>query len=130
VIVVRRLQDDERSMVFADWIRSYRTSLDVIGVLPRDYDTGMDRRVKHILARCPVYGAVHSDVPGEVLGWCCTDGRTVHYVYVKHAARRHGVASELVLACAPDARRYSHRTYVVRDIDLGPMTFDPFEADT
>lgn len=130
MIVVRPLRDDERHMVFSDWIRSYRRgSVDVAGVDPARFHVGMDRRVRRLLASSIVNVAVHSDVPDSVLGWCCASGEVIHYVYVKSDARRHGIATELVMGTAPHARFHSHRTYTLRDIELGPLTFDPFGAE-
>lgn len=68
--------------------------------------------------------AVDSQNPDSILGWIWADvvdtALVIHYIYVKHAFRRRGVAKMLVQlvkdAEKPPAIMYTHRTNVVPKI--------------
>ena len=60
-------------------------------------------RPAHILA-CDVYVATLPDAPDEWIGWIAHHGDIVAYVYVREAARRMGVAAELLAYAAASAQ--------------------------
>lgn len=61
------------------------------------------------LLACTVYVATLPDSPAEWIGWIASLGDIVAYVYVREAARRMGVASELLAYAAAAAQVSSVR---------------------
>ena len=106
--LIRPMLPSERVMVTSDWVRSYLGAWRVKGA--------SERLLWHLLWT-HVDGLIH---PGNTvvyarlgpdcapLGWACGESDRIHYVYVRHAARRCGIATELVQAVSPDARGYTH----------------------
>lgn len=71
------------------------------------YDPGQDARIDRLLFRSHVLVAFFPEVPDEVLGWSAVEGDALHYVYVKAAYRRRGIATGLVEG---RAKWYTHAT--------------------
>lgn len=127
MIFVRAMTAADRPFVFGTWLASYQQALDVRGVRPDTYKAGMTARIAALLARGRTVVAVETAAPTAGLGWCCSEGDTVHFVYVKRDARRHGVATAML---PPEARAYSHRTYLVQHLRrAATMQFDPFAIE-
>ncbi len=76
-------------------------------VLKEVYDAGMDKRIDRLLFRSHVLVAFFPEVPDEVLGWSAIEGDALHYIYVKAAYRRRGIATGLVEG---RAKWYTHAT--------------------
>lgn len=71
------------------------------------YDEGQDRRIDRLILSSYVIVAFFPEVPDEILGWACLKGDTLHYVYVKAAYRRKGIATGLA---AGQILHYTHAT--------------------
>lgn len=98
----------ERRMVTADWVRSYLGAWRVKGASERLLWHLTWQHVDGLINPSNTVVAEHLSHPGTPLAWACGEPDRVHYVYVRHAARRLGLATELVQAVSPDARGYTH----------------------
>ncbi len=78
------------------WFESYRRG----GLAPQVafdvYKDGQGHLIDLLLDSHGAWVAFHPEVPDEIIGWSCADGRTLHYVYVKQAYRHYGIASRLL----------------------------------
>lgn len=97
---------------FARWIQ---WDMSPTGPRPRAsyMESGVYFREQHkliesCLSRGQLWLASDAEVEDAVWGWALAEGPVLHYVYVKDAFRRVGVASRLVAAIAP--REFSHWT--------------------
>jgi GNAT superfamily N-acetyltransferase len=126
--------DEAKSLIYATWLRSYKSSSPRAKNIPRDVFFAEHHDViAGILDRSTteVKLAVLPDDPDVVLGWAVTEPGIVHYVYVKHMLRRHGLATAL-LAHVQRPFTYTHWTYVVHDLEkyTEGCTFNPYLVAT
>lgn len=126
--------DDAKNLIFATWLRSYEASSMMSKLIPRDTFFAEHHKVlERIFARTPtVKLAVLPDQPDVVLGYAVTEGQVVHYVYVKPAFRRYGIATSLLQACGIKPKYiYTHHTYILRtDLHnkVKDATFNPYKV--
>ena len=110
---------DAKNLIFATWLRSYQANALAAKHMSRDtFFAGHHGVLERIFGNEPcVKLAVMPEDPSVVFGWSVSepDKGIVHYVYVKPAFRRHGVAKALLehvkLPCV-----YTHHTYILRDL--------------
>lgn len=125
---------DARSLIFATWLKSYQNSSLFAKGVPRETFFAQHHKViERILERAEVRLAVLPDDPSVVFGWAVTEPGLVHYVYVKPDFRKYGIARALLAHVAGEPWRYSHSTYILRDLrerKVIPDTvmYDPYEA--
>lgn len=96
-IAVRHPKNDDMRFVRDSWFKSYREG----GLAPEVpfhvYQVGMNSLINAILGHpSDVLIAASTAVPDEILGWACCRPPFLHYVYVKQAYRRLGIATGLV----------------------------------
>jgi GNAT superfamily N-acetyltransferase len=117
-----------RNLIYATWLRSYEASSLMTKLVPREqFFAGHHKVLDGIFARDPqVRLAVLPADTEVVLGWLVREGAVVHYVYVKPAFRRYGIARAL-LGDEPWTT-YTHHTYPLREISLAGKVFDPYAA--
>lgn len=106
-IQFRPLKPDERQFVKMSWFESYRKG----GFSPDiGYDLfrpGMDERIDRLLQESETTVACPTEVPEEICGYLVQSRQggpyllTIHYVYVKQAYRRLGLASALIQVVTP-----------------------------
>ena len=104
---IREATDDDMRLVHSSWHTAYWKTHAHKHILKDNYDEGMDRRIDRLLFRSHVLVAYFPEVPDEVLGWSAVEGDALHYVYVKAAYRRRGIATGLVEG---RAKWYTHAT--------------------
>lgn len=104
-LILRPAAPEDLNLIRHDWFLSYRHSTDV---RPDVYDRGQNALMERLIERCPPIVASLEAVPEEIVGWVCRDvvSPVVHYVYVKHAFRRVGIASALIAG----AKNHTHET--------------------
>ena len=126
--------DDAKNLIFATWLRSYEASSMMSKLIPRDTFFAEHHRVlERIFARGPtVKLAVLPDQQDVVLGYAVVEGQVIHYVYVKPAFRRYGIAKALLGACGIRPKfTYTHHTYILRTDLHGKVkdaVFNPYKA--
>lgn len=129
--------DSVRPLIYATWLRSYEQNSPHAKNIPRDaFFAGHHRVLDKIMERRPlVLCAVLPDDPDVVLGYAVTEPEKalVHYVYVKPAFRRYGIARRLLEGSGITHKfTHTHYTFVLRQLwpQLKECTFDPYEVFT
>jgi hypothetical protein len=97
-ILLRQMREPDESFVFNSWLRSYRKG---VPTAPSNiYYFGQHKVISDILKRSLVMLAIDPEDHEHIYGWVCYEPRELmtglHYVYVKHAFRRLGIASTLI----------------------------------
>lgn len=102
----RKATPEDLKIVRHSWFESYRRGGKAPSVRFDFYDHGQNFIIKRALERGVTTVAYAQVAEDEVCGWANQEGDCLHYVYVKQAYRRLGIASEL----ASKAKFYSHET--------------------
>jgi GNAT superfamily N-acetyltransferase len=109
LITVREMREEDKPFILSSWLKSHRAHC---GWASSGDFFNVHRRVAEgLLARSKVFLAVQKDDPSAIVGWSCLDrdDKHVHYVYVKRAFRRCGVAATLVGGYARGAALATHQ---------------------
>ena len=109
-LTLRRATPDERPLVAASWFESYRRGGSSPNVQFEVYKAGQGGLITRLIDRSEVWVATLPAVPDEVCGWVARVGPVVHYVYVKQAYRRLGIARALVNGTGPRPEWHTHET--------------------
>lgn len=125
VLKFRRARPDEAALVRSSWFESYRKGGCAPEVPFPTYKTGQNEIMDRLLGRGQVWVATLTEVPDEVLGWVCFDETAIHYVYVKQAYRRRGIATSLIALAG--ARVFTHQTRAWRPLATRfRLQFNPY----
>ncbi len=120
----------ERNHVFRAWLKSYsadpRCWWNRAGFNGLLATHGHNRAIDRLFSLPDVSIRVLQpvDVPGSVVGWSCTQGDVLHYVYVKNRFRREGLATRLLAGLRLSRR--SHGTTDWESFRFAPLTYDPY----
>jgi hypothetical protein len=112
VLVVRNALDDESDFIRDSWRKSYSHSPFAVRAGTRYW-----QRQSAVIDYCRRTGvtlvATTEQEPDTALGYLVgsAPGNVVHWVYVKHDARRLGVARGLVTALGVQHARYTHKPW-------------------
>lgn len=144
-LIIRPGAPGDMARVQKDWGLSFATSDFARYCTPREdyerraselYWSWQKATMARLLRDAELWVASWSEDTRSVVGWCVLERATpqhlptVHYVYVGHTYRRHGIAKRL-LAPALDAPLvvYTHRSVVARHLPIPPgWTYDPRPA--
>lgn len=107
VVEIRSVSPAEYPLVADYWVRSYGSAPEAKRC-PKDlYSHGMRERVRRLVCESPAKTLV-AFVDGVAVGFVCAiPGGALHYVAVKAAYRRRGIAKRL-LAASRCEQRYTH----------------------
>lgn len=89
---VRHLDDTAIPFILNSWLKSYRWS----DKDNPDYYRNLAPEIKRLIKTNRVMVATLAEEPDCFVGWACGTKGRLHYVYVKSAFRRDGVARELI----------------------------------
>jgi len=148
MIEIRAATQEDRPLIYATWLRSYKHGAAFPRHIPDEtFFEAHHNVVEALLDRSTVLVAHPPDDPEVILGWSVVETLlpeadepspiVVHYVYVKPAFRRAGVARRLLAqvgraAADGAAVWYSHETYLLRADQLAAHVarwrFDPYAA--
>lgn len=111
---------DDRPFVASSWRVSYRESVHNPGLArwlrKSAYGRAHDALIEATLDHGQVAICHDPEDATHILGWICFDPPSWHYVYVKEAFRRRGIASVLLTIAQdyglPQACEITHRTAV------------------
>ena len=109
MIAFRQMTPPDRAFIASSWFESFRKSTNVGSDV---YRNGQGPLIDSLISKHRPVIAYTPAVPDEILGWICRDLQAVHYVYVKQAYRRAGIATQL-WQLAPEnltPRWYTHQT--------------------
>lgn len=95
---IRDAESTDRAFVASRWVSSYSPERAGRGQVwtRRDYREKWNRLVTILLERSRVSVAVSPRNPDAILGFCVTEGDTLHYCYVIPQFFRGGLARELI----------------------------------
>ena len=148
MIEIRAATQTDRPLIFATWLRSYRHG----SLFPRHIPDPTFFEAHHnvaeeLLRRSSVRVAHPPGDPEVILGWSCVETLApkgggsspivVHYVYVKPAFRRAGVARRLLAQVVNVEAEgapvwYSHEAFVLRSAPISAHVarwlFNPYSA--
>jgi hypothetical protein len=98
VLSIRHMRESEHSLVLDSWLKQYSYS-SFARRCGAKYWERQEAIAKWCMRRGAVLVATHEETPDVALGWICgqREPQVIDFVYVKHVARRLGVASGLVL---------------------------------
>ena len=114
-IVLRLATEEDMRFITDAWVKSYA------GIMP-DYAKTYGMSRWDWIKACATWCIANSQValahvetyPDAILGWGCGQPGTMHYVYVLHEARRHGLGRMLIAGLGNAERRgvrITHRPY-------------------
>ena len=116
-IAIRNLSPDDSAFVFSSWLRNYRASSIIVkNVLDSVYFPKHHRLIESILARreCRTRIAYVAGDPHTIIGYLVAEATLprpiLHWIYVKSAFRRMGVATELLGGLDPNDCSFTHWT--------------------
>jgi hypothetical protein len=112
-IKIRPVRDSDTAFITNSWKESYRWSPDARWVPNGPYFHEINKRVPELMKRGQVLVACNPVDDDHILGWICTEGETLHYVYVKTPMRGAGYALALIKAAMgkiPERVTCSHWT--------------------
>lgn len=123
------LVPSERPLVFSSWLRSLHADVerrhgDPATTIPRRaFFDGEHERVERLLDTATTH-AVKFDGIDEVIGWACaTPPAVLHFVFVKDAYRRTGVARTVLAGFGMLPGRWAFSTYA-RPVALWASRYD------
>ncbi len=106
---------DDLSFIYSTWLESYRYDSFFgkshrNGVFFPDYQLVLDK----LLEESRVVVACVPDSPETILGYIVFEPNLLHYIFVKGAFRRFGIATSLLDYAFPNLERsvcFTHKTY-------------------
>jgi len=131
---------DDVGFLLSSWLESWHDGCPLMRTVRfRDFKPAARAMAVRLLASSVAMVACDPDDETAILGYAVGEPRVeggplLHYVYVRHSRRRHGLAKALVERCrahigAPKWAAYTHETYVTRRIDPARKpAYDPFRA--
>lgn len=144
----REATRDDRPLIFATWLRSFRHGATFPRRIPEArYFAAHHNVVEALLDRSKVTVAHPAGDPEVILGWSVVEtmlpagdepsALCVHFVYVKPAFRRAGIARRLLAHVVAESAAgvpvlYSHETFTLKLPQLSDVVsrwaFDPYTA--
>lgn len=113
-LAFRRAQEQDMRFVVRSWVDSYRTAYAAGLIQMRTWREVMEPQVQAVLDRpgCRVwvaYAPDEDDDRADLYGWCAAepehDQPLLHYVFIKHAYRKMGIARGLLRKAGIDPER-------------------------
>ena len=124
-MIVRKGCAEDLPLVYDSWVNSYRGSYFAEGMTHAgvSYPRFQDMLIKNILGRdsvslvVAVWDVEGDDTDAPVVGWACTEGSVLHYVWVRAPwrGRDMGVAKALL----GDLGQYTTATHKTRALPTG-----------
>ncbi len=117
------------AMIYSDFLKSLRYGNEWYSLIDSDRYFGVYKQVIASLLKRPLSNvrlAVLTDDPDTCLGWSLSEGKSLHYVFVKKDTRLQGIATELL---PKNFTQVTHLTKAGRAIWCNKYQnaiFDPF----
>jgi GNAT superfamily N-acetyltransferase len=109
-LTIDAMSPGDYAFILDSWLRSFKSS--PRGHRMDDYWTSQRKTCEALLASADVLVVRPPDWPEGIAAWICGETRgeayILHYVYVKKAVQRKGLASALVREQQGDAKRLSY----------------------
>ncbi len=124
LIVNRPATLADKNLIFSTWLLGLYHGNELFHEVPKDiYFAEYKKVVTHLLMKSQVTVACLKDDPDVVLGYVVTEGATLHWVFVKKAWRKLGIATTLVPI---NIKRVTHLTKLGKSLKPKEFIFDPF----
>ena len=127
-IKIRDAHPEDINFIYATWLRSYRRDSDV-GRQARNlvYYKEYNKVIDHLLTSSTIKVACLDDDEVVILGYAVFDRDNIHYVFVKEAFRRLGIAKRLIESSLILPETCTHSTYIAEVIiEKFKLTYNPF----
>lgn len=105
--IIRDFHEEDRDFIEASWISSYGSMFHGL-MSHRQYTDKQRELIRRLMPRSQIKLAVTPHFEDAILGWACAELGTLHYVYVKAAFQRCGIARSLVKALGLNPERFSY----------------------
>lgn len=131
-IAIRDALQEDINFIYATWLRSYRSGSS-IGRQARNtvYYREYNKVIDHLLNSSTIKVACLDDDPLIILGYAVFDRDNIHYIFVKEAFRRLGIARRLVESSLILPETCTHTTFIAdKIIDKFKIEFNPFKLFT
>jgi hypothetical protein len=126
---IRPADSTDQSFVFSSWLKSFRDAPAVEQMREGDYYSRQHARITRTFEQARVYVACDPSARADIWGYLVEEDGRVHFVYVKSAFRRFGIASGLWAMCVGLRVPHSHDTLLGRHLAKKfNSAFDPFLA--
>jgi GNAT superfamily N-acetyltransferase len=118
-IRIREAKLTDLDIVVPIWLTTYR---DGAGPMPgKVYYPLQRKKIYHLLSNSMIFIACDLEDENHIYGWVCGDrhdeAAVIHYVHVKEAFRRYGIARELLKEFEPKKEMfYTHFTRKGREV--------------
>lgn len=123
-ITIRPGVAEDGAFLFATWLRGLYHGNDWFGLIDKDaYFAYYHIVISKILDKSEVLVACLADEPDVVLGYAVYRDHVLHWVHVKKAWRKMGIAKMLV---PKDVTTCTHLTKVGKSLKPKEWTFNPF----
>ena len=96
MITTRPPKQSDAAFIVSSWITSYHKHWPLLP--SKVMHTSYRPHVERCLESSSIIVTSLADDPDCIIGYIVYNGDTIHYIYVKYACRRQGVASELISA--------------------------------
>jgi GNAT superfamily N-acetyltransferase len=130
----------DEEFVYSTWLKSYRLSPTCRGVPLPIYNKGQRARINKIIDEGNILVATNPDEERVIYGYIVYGSEVVHYIYVKGAYRKMGIARALYEATPPQnspATLWTHRSnqlWIDNKLKTDPeflhWVYDPFLYET
>lgn len=121
---IRPFTETDRSFIFSTWLLGLYHGNDWFGEIDKDvYFKQYQQVIDALLKKSEVRVACLPDEPDVVLGYVAYTGNTLHWVFVKKAWRKLGIATALV---PENVQVVSHLTKVGKSLRKPTWSFNPF----
>ena len=124
-MIIRKGCAEDLPLVYDSWVNSYRGSYFAEGMTHAgvSYPRFQDMLIKNILGRdsvtltVAVWDVAGDETDAPVVGWACTEGSVLHYVWVRTQWR--GPDTGVAKALLGDMGQYTTATHKTRALPNG-----------
>lgn len=130
-VIIREAKESDFPFIYSTWLKGLRFGNDSFAMMEQgSYFKNYHRYLEHVLnlpSTIIMVAALQED-PDTILGYSVLGNNgTIHYVHVKQAFRKFGIAKQL---CPQDIRRVTHVTKVgwsILKAKFPNAIYDPWE---
>lgn len=124
LISLRIAVPDDANLIFSTWLLGLYHGNNLYHEIPKEiYFSEYKKVVTHLLGKSEIVVACLKDTPDVVLGYVVTQGTTLHWIFVKRAWRKLGIATMLMPA---NITKVTHLTKLGQSLKPKGVVFDPF----
>lgn len=124
-VTIRAAQESDLPFIFSTWLKGLYHGNEFFSLINKEaYFSNYHAVVTQILMRSTVQVACLIEDPDVVLGYSVSKGGTLHWVFVKKAWRKLGIAKMLVPASIDTV---THLTKIGQSLRKPGWAFNPFQ---